>query len=71
MELELATTDDIIAELRKRRMRFVFAGVENTNDARCAAVFSAGQARSRGDLLRMIRMVHDVFAKQDEASESE
>jgi hypothetical protein len=68
MDLELATTEDILDELRRRQMRFVFAGVENTNDTRCARVFCAGLGTGRQDLLRLIRQLHFLFQSTDDAA---
>lgn len=34
MNLELATTEDMLAELKRRQMHFVFIGEQNTNGPR-------------------------------------
>lgn len=61
MDLQLATTDDILNELHQRRMRFVFAGVENTNDPGSARVFCAGQGPCREDLLSLLQQLQLLF----------
>lgn len=53
MELELATIDDIIAELRRRQQRFLFVGVGPTN-RREAEVTYAYQGESYEELCSMI-----------------
>ena len=70
MDLELATTDDILAELRRLQMRFVFAGIENSNDARCSHIFCAGQGMSRHDLLQLIRQLRGLVEAEDDRGKS-
>jgi len=67
MDLELATTEDILSELHRRQMRFVFAGVENSNDVRCSRVFCAGLGKGRQELLPLIRQLHFLFRAADDA----
>ena len=61
MDLELATTDDIINELRKRKMRFVFIGEINTNIKASSPTMVASQAVDRKDVFRLIRLGADEF----------
>ena len=67
MDLELATTEDILSEFHRRQMRFVFAGVENSNDIRCSRVFCAGLGQRRQDLLPLIRKLHYLLRAADDA----
>ncbi|GAF99486.1 unnamed protein product, partial [marine sediment metagenome] len=53
MELEFATTADIVRELRDRKMRFVLIGVENTNRDEDSPVFLAGQAGGPEEMVRL------------------
>ncbi len=61
MDLELATTDDIINELRKRRMRFVFIGETNTNIKASSPTMVASQAVDRKDVFRLIKLGVEKF----------
>ena len=61
MDLELATTDDIVNELRKRRMRFVFIGALNTNIKTSGPTMVAAQAFDCKDVFRLIRLGVDEF----------
>jgi len=61
MDLELATTDDIINELRKRKLRFVFIGEINTNIKASIPTIVASQAVDRKDVFRLIRLGVDEF----------
>ena len=63
MDLELSTTEDIINELRKRRMRFVFIGAINTNIKTDAPTLVASQAIDRKDIFRLIRLGVDEFRR--------
>ena len=55
MDLELATTDDILNELRQRGMRFVFIGEMNSNSDTGGPKIVAAQAVDRRDVGRLIR----------------
>ncbi|MCA9108421.1 MAG: hypothetical protein KDA52_00620 [Planctomycetaceae bacterium] len=57
MNLEWATTDDLLEELHRRGTTFVFAGVPNTNRKR-DQVHYACQATSSNEMLQLIRMLH-------------
>lgn len=61
MELELATTDDIVNELRKRKMRFVFIGEINTNIKESRPSMVASLAVDRKDVFRLIRLGVEEF----------
>jgi hypothetical protein len=61
VELALATTDDILEQLRGRGMRFVFAGIENSNRPHGARIYCAGQGMNRQDLLHLVRELHVLF----------
>lgn len=60
MELELATVNDIVEELRRRNLRFVFVGVEATNTREHTAVV-AGAGRDLVELLRMLNIGRATF----------
>ena len=64
MDLELATLSDIMLELRKRDLRFVFAGLEASNDPGHGQVMCAAQGASRQDLLRLIGQLHELFSSE-------
>jgi hypothetical protein len=66
MDLELATTCDIVNELHRRGMRFVFVGVENTNSSRKDLACLAGQGSSPHDVLDLIEMGQQAFARLDD-----
>ncbi len=53
MDLELATIDDIIDELRRRKHRFLYVGVGQTNCAASEMTY-AFQGESYEELLWMI-----------------
>ena len=53
MELEIATVDDIIDELRRRKQRFLFVGVGSTNRTESEVIYSY-QGESYEELLWMI-----------------
>jgi hypothetical protein len=63
MELELATTDQIAQELRRRKQRFVLVARENTNRTDGGDVLIAGQAESALDVLRLCRQGARAFAE--------
>ena len=56
MELELATVDEMIDELRRRELKFVFVGIIPTN-RRAVDVTYAIQCASTGEVLWMMRQL--------------
>ena len=56
MELELATIDDMIDELRRRKLRFIFVGVGPTN-LREARITYAFQCASPDEVAWMVRQL--------------
>lgn len=56
MELELATTNDIINELQNRKMRFVLVGVRNSNQVAEPSTFFACQALDRKEASNLFRL---------------
>ena len=56
MDIELATIDDILDELRYRGMRFVFIGESPTNTPKPGRTVVAAQAIDQKDLCRLIRI---------------
>jgi len=61
MDLELATTEDIINELRQRKMRFVFIGEISTNIETSLPTIVASQAVDRKDVFRLIKLGVEEF----------
>ena len=64
MELELATLEDMIAELRRRRLRFLFAAVEPSNHLAQTSLICAAQGKSRQELLPLIWQLRKIFSVQ-------
>jgi len=61
MDLELATMNDIVDELRRRRMRFVLVAVEPSNNTTAATVMQAAQGMDVRDLVGLVKMAwHEV-----------
>ena len=56
MDLELATTEDILMELKRRQKHFVFIGEQNTNSQHGEVIY-AYQGTSRRKLARLLRFV--------------
>lgn len=54
MQLELATLEDIIHELRKRALHFVLVGVEPTNTKKTTVRIGA----SGEDAMQVLRLLH-------------
>ena len=63
MDLEFATTDDIIEELRKRKLNFLLVAIKTTNSRRDAGISIAGQGRSQRSLLRLCQMAKIAFSR--------
>ncbi len=62
MDLELATLNDIVDELRRRRMRFVMVAVEPSNNTTSATVMHAAQGMDVRDLVGLVKMAwHEVM----------
>jgi hypothetical protein len=61
MELELATTTDIVEELLGRQLRFVFVVVENGNCDLNRSAYLAGQGLSTEDVLRLVAIAQTAF----------
>jgi hypothetical protein len=61
MDLELATTTDIVEELLRRQLRFVFVAVENANCDPGRSAYLAGQGLSTDDVLRLIEIGQTAF----------
>jgi hypothetical protein len=66
MDLELATTDDIVNELRNRRMRFVFIGATNTNIKASGPIIVASQAVNHKDAFDLIKVGVEELQKLDD-----
>ena len=57
MDIELATTEDILEELHRREIRFAFVGLQNTN-LKHREVHYACQGATRDEMLKLIRMLY-------------
>lgn len=66
MELESATLHDIMQELQRRQLRFVFIGVEITNSGRKDATCFAAQAASKDELLSLIKASENACSEIDD-----
>ena len=64
MDLELATTVEIVNELRNRGMRFVMIGVENSNRRDSESTFVAGQASCVGDIFDLLDLARAEFQQR-------
>ena len=63
IDLEMATTLDILAELRRRKTRFAFIGYTARNCG-TAEVYTAALGSSADDILDMIDLLHDRICHQ-------
>lgn len=66
MDLGLATTVDIIEELRRRGMHFVFVGMPVRN-ASPNELYFACQGISKGELLRMVLLMQESLRQHDQS----
>lgn len=66
MDLELATTDDIVNELRSRRMRFVFIGATHTNINASGPIVVESQAVNHRDAFDLIKVGVEELQKLDD-----
>ena len=62
MELELATTDDIVRELRARGQLFLFVGMGTTNRKEKQLTY-AFQGGTRSELLLLMEGLQQVLAE--------
>ena len=63
MELQLATIQDMIDELRRRRVPFVLVATENSNRDGMPGAWVAGQGETRLDVLNMCRLGARTFRR--------
>lgn len=70
MDLELATLNDMVDELRRRRMRFVVVAVEPNNHASAATVMHAAQGMDVRDLVGLVKMAWVEVMRQNEGGTS-
>lgn len=66
MELELATTEDIIRELQQRRLRFALVGVENSNRPGPLKMFSAMSGLTADEALGLTRLLQHIVEENGE-----
>lgn len=66
MDLELATTDDVIAELRERGMHFVFVGMPGRNTSPNELYFAC-QGISEDELLRMVLLMQESLRQHGQS----
>jgi len=69
VELALATTEDIVTELNRRRIRFVLVAVEDTNTSRDDLMCVAGRGNSSDDLLELIEVGQAAITTIDDEGE--
>lgn len=65
MELELATTEDIVNELLRRQIRFAFVAVENTNSGRLEFACCSGKGADCHEVANLFDMGRDAFQRHD------
>lgn len=65
MELELATTEDIVNELLRRQIRFAFVAVENTNSNRVEFACCSGKGADCHEVASLFDMGRDAFQRHD------
>jgi hypothetical protein len=68
MDLELATTAEILEELRNREMHFIFVGMPNRNRAR-HEIYCACQGVSQDELLRLLLLAQHCLIRNDASDE--
>jgi hypothetical protein len=56
MELEIATVDDMIQELRERNLFFVLIAVEHFDESREPRAWVCGQGRSHKDVKGLLKL---------------
>ena len=67
MDLELTTLNDIVDELRRRRMRFVLVAVEPSNNQHEATIMHAAQGIHAQDMLGLVKLAwHQVIKETGE-----
>lgn len=64
MDIEIATTSDILLELHRRGAHFVFAGFQPTNSS-SGEGYVACQACSRREVRRLIRELQQSLPARD------
>jgi hypothetical protein len=64
MDLELATTRDILEELRKRGMRFVFVGM-TTRNGRTGELYFGCQGSSAREAHAMLRLLERRLTQRE------
>ena len=69
MEIELATTADIVRELQRRNLRFVFVSLEHTNSERHDRFCLAGQGADTEDLMSLMDIGYEAFEELDDDQE--
>lgn len=65
MDLELATVEDIIHELRHRKLQFVLIGVEPTNGKK-ATIQVGAAGKDSEEVLRLLRVGREVLEESNE-----
>ncbi|MCA9213755.1 MAG: hypothetical protein KDB27_11850 [Planctomycetales bacterium] len=63
MDLQLATFEDIIQELERRKVTFLLVGVEPTNRVDANTVHISASATSRIELVRLVRMLRSAMER--------
>jgi hypothetical protein len=65
MELELATTEDIVDELLRRQVRFAFVAVESTNSGRANFACCSGKGGSEEEVARLFDFGREIFQRHE------
>lgn len=66
MDLQLATIEDMVDELRRRKTSFVMVAVENTNRQNETDAWVAGQAETPLHVLQLCRLGAKAFRKMND-----
>lgn len=66
MDLELATTDDIIQELRSRQMRFVLVSILNDNRNGLESTLVAAQADGVTHVYDLLEVAYREFTEMND-----
>lgn len=66
MDLELATMKDIVEELHRRNVSFVFVGAENANSPQENLVCFAAQGASADEIFSLMRYGREALDEFDD-----
>lgn len=69
-DLELATTEDLVNELLKRRIRFAFVALEDTNTRRSTLVCFSGKSVDPQDMFDLFELGREVFESGNDENDT-